>query len=189
VAVTAVAALRTITGGRELIDTDIEARGGVRFAAEVLQRDLSNLYRDRDPKNVKLLGGVNGATYTPSSLLTWMMVNRSSIRPGEPEGDVCEVEYFLREDEEGHSLMRRMDPYPFEREEPGGMLTTIVENVTAFDVLFFDRQNEEWVEEWSEERGHLPQMVQVTVAVQLSQQNRPAVQSFLVSFPRWPQGR
>ena len=187
VAATAVGTLRAVTAGREKIASHIAAMSEIRFAGNLLRKDLNCLYRDKNAANVKLMGMVAGAEEEMNSVLTFLTVSRAQARPSHPEGDVCEVEYFLRQEDNQSVLMRRLDPYPYQREEKGGIVYTVAENIIAFGVRFFDVENNEWQAEWPEDAPALPQMVRVTLTARMTEKKNVVTDSFIVSFPRWPQ--
>ncbi|MCK5270968.1 MAG: prepilin-type N-terminal cleavage/methylation domain-containing protein [Sedimentisphaerales bacterium] len=187
VAATAVGTLRAVTASREKIASHIAAMSEIRFAGNLLRRDLNCIYRDKKAANVKLTGMPTGAEEEMTSVLTFLTVSRAQARPSYPEGDVCEVEYFLRQEDDQSALMRRLDPYPYKREEKGGIVCIVAENIIAFGVRFFDAKNNEWQTEWPEDALSLPQMVRVTLAARMPEQKNVVTDSFIISFPRWPQ--
>ena len=58
IAMVAVGALRAIIGSAEMVDRNINAAAEVRFAANMIARDLQNLYKDDDIENTKFIGMV-----------------------------------------------------------------------------------------------------------------------------------
>jgi len=186
IAATAAGTLRAAAWARNRIDADIEIRSEARFVADLIQRDLHNLYRDRDAKNIKLVGKLESVAGRSQSVLTMHTVDRFRVRPGEPEGDVREVEYVLIAQKGKKLLLRRTDPHPEDKEEPGGRVAVIAENVAAFEVSFYDDREQEWLEEWPEEKNSLPKLAAVNLAVRRPDRGKSATQSFIVSFPRWP---
>jgi general secretion pathway protein J len=183
VALVAVAALRVITASAETVDYNINAAAEVRFAANMIARDLRHLYHDGDIKNTKLIGTVEDLEQGGStSYLVFYTVGRTKARVDQPEGDVYEVEYYLTRDEETSALMRRLWPNPHEDLEPGGVLTVIAENIEIFDVRYYD--GEEWSDEWPEEIQSLPDFVEVTVVAKQSGRSNPPMESVIVNFVR-----
>src|SRR4030043_140524 len=143
IAMVAVGALRTIIASGEMVDSNINAAAEVRFAANMIARDLQNLYNDGNIQNTKFIGTVEpleGDNYT--SYLIFYTIGRTKARIDQPEGDLYEVEYYLMQEGENSSLMRRLWPNPSEELVPGGILTVIAENIATFEVQYFD--GEEW---------------------------------------------
>jgi type II secretory pathway component PulJ len=206
VALVAVSALKAITDGAQVVSRTSETAGELRFAARMLQRDLANLYRDPNPENMRLIGVSQDADTGGSAFLTFYTVARAKARAEQPEGDVYEVEYVVSprqgQDEtaapeaavapglpaqpEGMILLRRVWPNPDKEREPRGVLTPIAENISIFQLGFFDGQ--QWGSEWSEEMRSLPEMIEVTLGIVPPGRTEPVLESFLVTFPRLAKG-
>ena len=179
VALVAVGTLKAITASSEMVERNISAAAEVRFASNMIARDLVNLYRDENIENTELIGteSEQGISY-----LVFYTVGRAKARIGQPEGDIYEVEYYLLKDEEKSLLMRRLWPNPNEEKEPGGILTVIAEDIDFFEVRYFD--GEEWSNEWPEEMEILPQLVEVNIVAKVPSRGEPVVESFIVNFVR-----
>ena len=182
VALVAVGTLRAITASAEMVENNISAAAEVRFASNIVTRDLMNLYRDRNKENTKFIGMAEESEQGIDSYLVFYTVGRTKARIGQPEGDIYEVEYYLVKDQEKSALMRRLWPNPDEELEPGGILTVIAEDIDVFEVRYFD--GEEWSNEWPEEMETLPQLVEVNIAAIRAGQAQPAMESITVNFVR-----
>lgn len=179
IALVAVGALRTITISSEIVDNNIGAAAEVRFAATMIARDLVNIYRDEDADNMRFIGMVQDASDDISaSYLVFYSVGRTKARPGQPEGDIYEVEYTLAADDERSVLTRRLWPNPNKELEPGGVLTVIAEDIEAFYVQYYDGQ--EWADEWPEEMRSLPHLVEVTIVAKQPGRDDPLSQTLLI---------
>ena len=182
IALVAVGTLRTITVSAERVDSNIEAASEVRFASNMISRDLVNLYREQNFRNMKLVGIANESD-PGSSFLTFYTVGRAKARIDQPEADVYEVEYYLVKDEEKSALYRRLWPNPDPNDEnPGGILSIIAENIELFQVRFFD--GEEWSEEWPEEMEVTPQLIEVNIIGKQQKWGDPAMDSIMVNLVR-----
>lgn len=196
VALVAVGALKAVSDSAELVNRIGETTTEVGFAARLLARDLANLYRDPDPRSMRLIGASQGSDNAPSAFLRFYTVGRAPARVGQPEGDVYEVEYLLKEslgsetasDEQGHStaLLRRLWPNPDTDREPGGMLVSIAQNIDVFQLRFFDGQ--QWTNDWPEEMQSLPQLIEVTLAILGQEGSAPTMETFTVNFARLATG-
>ncbi len=182
VALVAVGTLRAITASSEMVEYNISAAAEVRFASNMIARDLVNLYRDENIENTELIGTFEESEQGNISYLVFYTVGRAKARIGQPEGDVYEVDYYLLKDEEQSVLMRRLWPNPNEEDEPGGILTAIAEDIDVFEVRFFD--GEEWSSEWPEEMEILPQLIEVNIVAKVPSRGEPAMESFIVNFIR-----
>lgn len=192
IALVAVGTLRTVTGARERVEANCTCAEELRFAADMVRTDLMNLYRDTDAGKTKLVGILTEAEDGLIMDLTMRVVGAGPARPGQPEGDVYEVQYFLhkeeKQDEAKSVLMRRLCPIvgmEDDIESQGGILTGIAENIVDFSVQFFD--GSEWQMEWPPEQNLLPELVEVSLAGQAGDDKEKAeimVRNFVVSFPR-----
>ena len=182
VALVAVGTLRAITASSAMVEYSISSAAEVRFASNMIARDLVNLYRDENRRNTKLIGMVEESEQGSTSYLVFYTISRAKARIGQPEGDVYEVEYSLLKDEEQSVLMRRLWPNPNEEDEPGGILTAIAEDIDVFEIRFFD--GEEWSSEWPEEMEILPQLIEVNIVAKVPSRGEPAMESFIVNFIR-----
>lgn len=183
IALVAVGALRTITASTEVIDRNIGAAAEVRYAANLIARDLANFYRDDETDNFRFVGTVEELSQGHStSYLVFYTINRTKARADQPEGDVYEVEYFLTENEDKTMLMRRLWPNPNKEMEPGGVLTVIAEDIEVFEVQYFD--GEEWAEEWPEEMGSLPNLVAINIIAKQPNRSNPPSESMIVPLTK-----
>jgi len=179
----AVGTLKAITASAELVENNISTAAEVRFASNMLKRDLVNFYRDEKIENTKLIGTSGESGQEDTSYLVFYTVSRAKARTDQPEGDIYEVEYYLMKDEEKSLLMRRMWPNPNKEEtEPGGILAVIAENIDLFEVRYFD--GEEWSTEWPEEMQVLPQLIEINIVAKPPSRPVPTLESFIVNFTR-----
>ena len=183
IAMVSVGALRAIMASAEMVDSNINAAAEVRFAANMISRDLQNLFNDDDIESTKFIGTVEALednNYT--SYLIFYTLGRTKARIDQPEGDLYEVEYYLMHEGETSSLMRRLWPNPSEELEPGGILTVIAEDIALFEVQYFD--GEEWSEEWPEEMQALPDLVSISIVARQSDRANPPSESIIVNLAR-----
>ncbi len=182
IALVAVGTLRTITVSAERVDSNIEAASEVRFASRLIAKDLVNLYREQNFRNMKLVGSADDSG-VGSSFLTFYTVGRTKARADQPEADIYEVEYFLKKDEENSDLYRRLWPNPDPNDEnPGGILSIIAEGIEFFQVRYFD--GEEWSEEWPEEMEVAPQLIEVNIVGKPQKWGSPTKDSIMVNLVR-----
>jgi general secretion pathway protein J len=193
VTLVAVGALKAVGDSAGRVNRFSETTSELRFAARMMARDLANLYRDLDVRQMKLVGASQTADTAGPAFLTFYTVGRAKARADQPEGDVYEVEYILgsqsreetsRSDEEAEKsiLFRRLWPNPDRERSPGGILTPVAENIDVFQVRFYDGQ--EWIDQWTEEMQSLPQLLEVTLAVGTPEDGSMMMETFLVNFAR-----
>ncbi len=191
IALVSVGALRAVTAGREMVNTNIAAADELRYAVELIRSDLANVYRDGSANAMKFVGTFADTDDNMMTSLTMRIVSIANTRRSQPEGDVHEVHYYLMEEQGKSVLMRRLYPVVGTEEEeelPGGVLTAIAENIVGFELMYFD--GEEWVPEWPAEQNKLPQMVEIVLATVQEKQGRQGslvARRILASFPRLPQ--
>jgi len=188
VAAVAIGTLKSVTSAAEMVDKNIESGTELKYAAKIIATDLINIHRDRSRNYRKFVAMAEETDGGILSLLTFYTLSRTKARPGQIEADVYEVEYYLAESQTGDnetgakSLMRRIWPNPDKDIEPGGMLSAIAENISVFEVRYFD--GSAWSMDWPEDMRRLPDLVEVTLAAEDENRQGAIVQSFLVNIAR-----
>jgi len=191
IALVSVGALRAVTAGRAMVNTNIAAADELRYAVELIRSDLANVYRDGSADAMKFVGISAESDENMTTSLTMRIVSLANARRSEPEGDIHEVHYYVMEGEDKSALMRRIYPLvgtEAEEELPGGVLTAIAENIVGFELMYFD--GEEWVPDWPAELNRLPEMVEIVLATVEEKQGREGsivTRRIIASFPRLPQ--
>jgi general secretion pathway protein J len=180
----AVGTLRAITSSVKMVDKNISAAAEVRFAMNLIKRDLVNLYRDENIENTRLIGITNESSEGNASYLVFYTINRTKARPNQPEGDLYEVEYSLKQEGEKSLLTRRLWPNPNKEyiDEPHGIEAVIAEDIQIFEIRYFD--GEEWSNEWSEEMEVLPQLIEVSIVGKEQSKGTAAMESIMVNLTR-----
>ena len=179
ISLTAVAALKTVIQSDDALKDNIDTASEVRFASSIIERDLFNLYRDDNIENTRFYGTLEILADYETSVLTFYTLNKTKARAYEPEGDLYEVEYYLEQEDDKSVLVRRIWPNPNDAFDPGGILTTIAENIDTFEIQYYD--GEEWYPEWLEDMETLPDMVEVMIASQ-PERGYPITTTLLVNL-------
>lgn len=178
----AVGTLRTVSTSAKMVTTHIDSTAEVRFASNLIARDLANLYRDPNYARMKFVGSTGESDDSTACDLTFYTIGGVKARSDQPEGDVYEVEYYLAKDEEQSSLFRRLWPYPDPNSEVmgGGVLTIIAEDIDIFEVRYFD--GSEWSNEWSKDMETVPELVEVNIVGRPPDRGGPAIETFIVNL-------
>jgi type II secretion system protein J len=162
VALVAIAGLRSVSMTRTTISQASDAADSLRYAAEILERDLASVVRGQGV----IFEGIaaDSAIGMPPSL-RMRLYQTEPARPQSPESDLYEVEYSLLQSEDKMLFVRRVCPLvgvEVDREETsGGILTVLSESIIDFQAQYYD--NGQWLDNWLTET-ELPQLVLVTLA-------------------------
>lgn len=181
------AVLRGVAAARSRVDRQMLVQQEARVAARAIVTVLRNAHRN--PGNDFLLEGVDAwqGRY-PADRIRFLTISRRTIRPGEPESDVRECEFFLAEpkgEDEFPVLVRRMDPTRNQKPDDGGVLEPVARNVLALDFAYHD--GIEWTDRWPESRREWPAAIRVWLTVGAEAKPRREVTvSRIVSFPYVP---
>lgn len=182
IALVAFGALKTVSVSAERVEGNIEASAELRFATRYIATDLANIYRDTDAGQTKFAAWFEEGIDVdmPVFRLVFYITGRTKARPGQQEGDVYEVEYFISQNEETNMLMRRLWPNPGNSDEavPGGVITKIAEDIEFFGIRFFD--GAEWLDEWPMELEGQPQILEVNIVA--GKDRDKMFQSFMVNL-------
>ena len=180
VALVAVGSLKTTSSSASAVQDRSDRAADLRFVARQVAMDLANVYRDAEPNQMKLVGGLESSGFSEQSYMTFWTIHHDKVRDGQPEGDLYEVEYYVTHKDERALLMRRAWPHPMRDVEPGGVLTVLSDQVDLLSVQYFDGQK--WAGEWPETAQQLPLMVEVRLVGQAPEGTVPFQESFLVTI-------
>ena len=176
ITVVAMGALTALSGSSARVQDHCDRVSEMRYAASVIARDLRNLYRDTDRNATKFV-----SVFSPEGgeqHLVFYTVSHDVARNGQPESDVYEVEYYVKETDEQYYLMRRWWPNPNKDVDPGGLLTMLTQGVVGFQARFFDGR--EWQTEWSERSETPPSVVEVGLVFKPQGDETPQIERVLV---------
>ncbi len=190
VTVTAVAAMRGITAGKQTHQQLTELSDEIRYSSSLIRKDLNNLYRCGDFRQAKFeLSYLDGEGGGSVQSLTFYTVSRKKARPLQPEGDVYEVQYVVQSDLETERsiLVRRCCPVAAgipeaEDIQRSGMLAPIAENIREMAVRCYD--GTDWVDEWNEENGQYPELVEVALLAAGNNSEKVFKRSLFIHVPR-----
>jgi general secretion pathway protein J len=148
-------------------------------ALSVISRDLSSAFLSKhvnpaEPTAEYVFIGENESRVDRLDFVSFS--HRRTVRDSH-ESDQCEIGYYGSSDLEDASitnLVRRESPIIDDEPLEGGKRQVLVHDVLEFDVTYYDRDQDEWVELWDTTQatsGHpdrLPDQVRVLLTVRES---------------------
>ncbi|MEM7624208.1 MAG: hypothetical protein AAF333_01125 [Planctomycetota bacterium] len=124
----------------------------------------------------------------PADRIRFFTTSHRVIRPGEPESDVHEVEFYLEAQagEPYPALIRRTDPTRNELPDGGGVVEVVARRIAGLDFEYFD--GERWSPDWPGFLNRSPSTLRITVAVADDEAARTArPYRRLIHLPMMPQ--
>ncbi|MCP4599952.1 MAG: prepilin-type N-terminal cleavage/methylation domain-containing protein [Proteobacteria bacterium] len=163
------------TRTRNIITASHDRLHQVRVAFDYLTRDLASAFLSKhratiEPTHDTVFIGQNQGDDDRIDFIAFTHQRRYL---DVDESDQCEVGYFLADDPEisgQKNLIRRESPILDLEPLEGGQYLILIEDVTEFDLKYFDMPMNEWQEEWNttEATGNidtLPEQVQIRLVV------------------------
>jgi general secretion pathway protein J len=160
---------------RDIVEESHDRLHQVRVAFDMFSRDLSSAYLSMhraplEPSHDTVFIGRDSGDEDRVDFATFTHQRRYL---DVDESDQCEVAYFVAEDPEDSkqlNLVRREAPILDEEPLEGGQYLILVEDITVFDLQYFDFQMNEWQDEWdttemTDEAGFLPHQVRIRLVV------------------------
>ena len=186
IAVSTVVILRSSAGMRLRVNRQMAMQQDARTAIQTISTALRNAYRPLG--ETPLLEGTDAQMGSiPADRVRFFVVSPAPIRPGEPESDVRECEFFLNQPAPDRPpvLMQRLDPTRNEQPDGGGIVQCVAENIIGLDLAYFDGR--EWKSEWPEKSNRWPVAVRIDLVAADPEGGRMVWPvSRIVNFPRIP---
>ncbi len=123
-------------------------------------------------------------------------LNNVTVQPGKQSSDQQEVGYFVRScrrlkspDESTRCLWRRTSDYIDDKVDEGGHESILIEGVTKFELRYFGKEKEDWVDSWdstSEDaaiKNKFPSAVEVTLTIEQNNREISAISVIPLRFP------
>lgn len=129
-------------------------------------------------------------------------INNITVQPGEKVSDQQEVGYFVKSckslanpDVTSQCLWRRTSPYLDDKVDEGGSEVVLIEGVKKFELRYFGKEKEDWVETWDSTpeggdeviRNKFPSAVEVTLTVEQNKREISAIRVVALRFPNNPE--
>jgi general secretion pathway protein J len=165
------AATSQTTRTRQLVQESHDKHHQIRVAFDLLARDLASAFLSLNRAQLEPTHDTVfiGEDHGESDRVDFAAFTHERRYFDVKESDQCEVGYFLAPDQENPeqlNLVRRESPVLDTEPLEGGQLLVIVEDVTAFDLQYFDMTMNEWQDAWDTteatgQAGVLPMQVRV----------------------------
>ncbi len=160
---------------RNIIESSHDRLHQVRVAFDYLTRDVTSAFLSKhratsEPTHDTVFIGQN---HGDEDRIDFVAFSHQRRYLDVDESDQCEVGYFLDDDPDvtgQMNLIRRESPILDLESLEGGQYLILVEDVTAFDLKYFDMPMNEWQEEWDTtettgETDALPLQVQIKLVI------------------------
>lgn len=177
--------LRSASASRRGLDRQMAVQQQARLAVQAVTTALRNACRGGKVEG-RLVGLAGEASDEQGDRIRLFVVSRTTVRPGQPESDVKEVEFFLRELPDGSrpGLMRRTDPTRNKRPDGGGVLECVAEDVVSFELSYHDGAG--WRREWPRKMRRWPFAVRVRLVIANKDWPQGWPVTRIVTFPHHP---
>jgi type II secretion system protein J len=180
ISLVAVGTLKAVIYSNDMVGQNIESSSEIRFAANIIERDLINFYNPANFADTLMVGSYEELAEYNTALITFYTLNRTKARYDQPECDIYEVEYYLERKGDESALIRRVRPNPDPNIETLGIQTTIAEKVESFEIGYYDGEN--WYADWPDDMTTAPHLVEVAIVATPQGKGLPITESFLVNF-------
>ena len=190
VAGSTVAILRSTSVACERADKQLELQQQARAGVLAIATALRNAQREGGDE--ARLTGLDDwiddrRRERPADRVRFFTISGKTIRWGQPESDVKECEFFLKEPIDGKlpALMRRTDSTRNEKPDGGGVVELVAENVLGLNLEYHD--GVDWCEDWPEDTRGWPVAVRIELAVLNKEEPRQVwTTSRMINFPYYP---
>jgi prepilin-type N-terminal cleavage/methylation domain-containing protein len=124
-------------------------------------------------------------------------LNNIAVQPGERVSDQQEVGYSVKSckslanpEEPTKCLWRRTSSYADDKVDEGGTESVMIEGVTKFELRYFGKEKEDWVDAWDSTaksddtlKDKFPSAVEVTLTVEQNKKEVSAIRVIALRFP------
>ncbi len=184
--------MRVVSGAREVAENRLQGQQEASVALRTITSALRNAYRPVTDNDVLFEGVAERSDPIPSGRVRFRCIERRIIRSGQPESDVHEVEFFVRDDASGAHpmLMRRSDPTKNLPPDGGGVVEPLASDVFGLDLQYYDGQK--WQDTWPDRLKRWPTAVNVRLIYRDDASpgsTHLGAVSAIVNFPGWETGQ
>lgn len=160
----------------ELVLADVDR------ALNDLSQALRNRLRPIEDDEVLFDGISSEMGDMPADRIRFFTIDPRTIRLGQPQSDVCEVEYMLDLDEatQTPTLLKRTDPTLNFQPDGGGVIDRLAE-LMALNITYFNGLA--WQDDWPVELQSHPMAVRLQATVFDEARKKPITLNRLVTWP------
>lgn len=152
------------------------------------------MYANWKIREIKNFTGFKGAKES----LHFTNLNNITGQPGEQVSDQQEVGYFVKSCKSiadpsitSSCLWRRTSSYLDDKVDEGGTESVLIENVKKFELRYFGKEKEDWVDNWDATadgqdenlKNKFPSAVEVTLTVEQNKKEVSAIRVVALRFP------
>lgn len=158
---------------RDASDSTADAFASARIALGRISRELGMVFLthnpnlDGEPRFQTVFRAVNDEA---GDTLHFATFSHNRLYRESVEADTTEISYFVEDDDEApglkvllHREAPRIDGLP----EEGGPVEVLARRVQSFQLRFYDKDKDEWKEEWDSEKAEfrlrIPRAIEVTL--------------------------
>ena len=160
---------------RDIVNAVHDRSHQVRAAMEMLKRDLESAFLSRhvgqnEPSHETVF---LGRDHGDEDRIDFASFTHQRRYFNAKESDQCEISYFIADDKEisgQKNLIRRESPILDLEPLEGGQYLTVLENIAAFDLTYFDYEMSDWQDNWdttdeTAEQDLLPPQVRIKMVI------------------------
>lgn len=190
--------IQQIRTTKETAFNDLELYGGARAAISMMRYDLSQAFHiPYEDLGEEAKAAVLQNVATPHTLfdgrkaqMIFTSLSHRVYYADRRECEQTEISYFLQ-DQKGNkhpSLMKRESPIIDDNLYEGGSIYTLLDNVSQFELGYWDEKTGRWVDDWSSDDGQYRDRFPAAVRIRLTtedERNRKVTidTEFKVAFP------
>jgi general secretion pathway protein J len=190
--------IQQIRNTKESAFNDLELYSSVRATIAMIRIDLSQAFHvPYEDLGEEAKAAVIQNVAVPHTLfdgrknqMIFTSLSHRAYYAARRESEQTEVSYFLQERKgfNNPSLMKRESSFIDENLYEGGSIYTLLDNVTQFEIAYWDDKTGRWVDDWSSDDGQyrdrFPMAVRLKLSAEDNHNKRVALETeFKVAFP------
>ncbi len=190
--------IQQIRNTKESAFKDLDLYGGVRAAISMMRFDLSQAFHvPYEDLGEEAKAAVLQNVATPHTLfdgrknqIIFTSLSHRVYYSNRRESEQTEISYFLqdRRGSKNPSLMKRESTIIDDNLYEGGAIYTLLDDVSQFELSYWDEKTGRWVDDWSSDDGQyrdrFPLAIRIRLTAEDASDRRVALETqFKVAFP------